>query len=36
MKEIIELPDELLTYVKEKVTDLANASLLLFEYILFN
>jgi hypothetical protein len=34
MKEIIELPDELLTYVKEKATDLANASLLLFEYIL--
>jgi hypothetical protein len=34
MKEIIELPDELLTYVKEKANLLANASLLLFEYIL--
>lgn len=34
MKEILELPDELLTYVKERANDLANTVLILFEYIL--
>ncbi len=34
MKEIIELPDDFLTYVKDKAYYLANASLNLFEYIL--
>jgi hypothetical protein len=34
MKEIIELPDELLKYVKERASDLTNTVLNLFEYIL--
>jgi hypothetical protein len=34
MKEIIELPDDFLTYVKERASDLANTVLILFEYIL--
>ena len=34
MKEILELPDELLTYVKERANDLASTVLVLFEYIL--
>ncbi len=34
MKEIIELPDELLSYIKQRGEDLANTVLNLFEYIL--
>ncbi len=34
MKEIIELPDELLKYIKERAFDLTNTVLNLFEYIL--
>ena len=34
MKEIIELPDELLIYVKQRAEDLAKTVLNLFEYIL--
>jgi hypothetical protein len=34
MKEIIELPDDFLEYVKERASDLANTVLILFEYIL--
>jgi hypothetical protein len=34
MKEIIELPDELLNYIKERAEDLSNTALIFFEYIL--
>ena len=34
MKEIIELPNDFLNYVKDKASHLSNASLNLFEYIL--